>query len=157
MCKHKRWIFCVATNTIQMQTLKCLGLCKNHANNSNNNNDGLYFHRSRVRVIFIEDHIPIRRDRSLLLGRQTSKWSLWEVVFHENNSIITCLKLWSAVLNKLVEPFHLSTQCSTDGVQVHTQLSLMSKGWSLKWFLLVYCLKIEEITLILSFQFWKFI
>ena len=29
--------------------------------------------------------IPIRPDRSLLLGRQTSKWSLWEVVFHENN------------------------------------------------------------------------
>ena len=23
---------------------------------------------------------------SLLLGRQTSKWSLWDLVFHENNS-----------------------------------------------------------------------
>ena len=36
----------------------------------------------------MEDHIPIRPDRSLLLGKQTSnsKWSLWDVVFHENNS-----------------------------------------------------------------------
>ena len=34
----------------------------------------------------MEDHIPIRPDRSLLLVRQTSKWSLWDVVFHENNS-----------------------------------------------------------------------
>ena len=33
----------------------------------------------------MEDHIPIRPDRSLLIGRQTSKWSLWDVVFHENN------------------------------------------------------------------------
>ena len=32
----------------------------------------------------MEDHIPIRPDRSLLLGRQTSKWSLWDVVVHEN-------------------------------------------------------------------------
>ena len=38
------------------------------------------------RVIFMDDHIPIRPDRSLLFGRQTSKWSLWEVDFHENNS-----------------------------------------------------------------------
>ena len=29
-------------------------------------------HKSRTRVIFMEDHIPIRSDRSLLLGRQTS-------------------------------------------------------------------------------------
>ena len=42
------------------------------------------------RVIFIEDHIPIRPDRSLLLGRQTSKWSFWDVVFHENNSTRLC-------------------------------------------------------------------
>ena len=35
----------------------------------------------------MKDHIPIRPDRSLLLGRQTSKWSLWDVVFHENNTI----------------------------------------------------------------------
>ena len=40
---------------------------------------------------FMEDHIPIRPDRSLLLGRQTSKWSLWDVVFHENNSIFIIL------------------------------------------------------------------
>ena len=39
------------------------------------------------RVIFIVDHIPIRSDRSLLLGSQTSKWSFWDVVPHENNSI----------------------------------------------------------------------
>ena len=32
------------------------------------------------RVIFMENHIPIRPDRSLLLGRLTSKWSLWDVV-----------------------------------------------------------------------------
>ena len=31
----------------------------------------------------MEDHIPIRLDKSLLLGRQTSKWSLWNAVFHE--------------------------------------------------------------------------
>ena len=34
----------------------------------------------------MEDHIPIRPDRSLLLGRQASKWSLWDVAFHVNNS-----------------------------------------------------------------------
>ena len=34
----------------------------------------------------MEDHIPIRPDRTLLIGRQTSKWSLWDVVFHENDS-----------------------------------------------------------------------
>ena len=26
----------------------------------------------------MEDHIPIRPDRSLLLGRRTTKWSLWD-------------------------------------------------------------------------------
>ena len=36
----------------------------------------------------MEDHIQIRSDRSLLLGRQTSKLSLWDVDFHENNSIV---------------------------------------------------------------------
>ena len=35
----------------------------------------------------MEDHIPIRPDKSLLLGKQTSKWSLLDVVFKENNSI----------------------------------------------------------------------
>ena len=35
----------------------------------------------------MEDHIPIRPDRSLLLGRQTFKWSLWDCAFHENYSI----------------------------------------------------------------------
>ena len=34
----------------------------------------------------MDDHIPLRPDRSLLLGRQTSKWSLWDVVIHENDS-----------------------------------------------------------------------
>ena len=32
------------------------------------------------RVIFMEDHIPIRPDRSLILSRQASNWSLWDVV-----------------------------------------------------------------------------
>ena len=27
----------------------------------------------------MEDHIQIRPDRSLVVGRQTSKWSLWDV------------------------------------------------------------------------------
>ena len=40
----------------------------------------------------MEDHIPIRPDRSLLLGRQTSKWALWDVVFHENNSSMNHLE-----------------------------------------------------------------
>ena len=35
----------------------------------------------------MEDHIPLRPDRSLLLGRQTFKLSLWDVVFNENDSI----------------------------------------------------------------------
>ena len=34
------------------------------------------------------DHIPIRPDRSLQLGRQTSKWSYWDVVFHKNYSTL---------------------------------------------------------------------
>ena len=33
----------------------------------------------------MEDPIPIKPDRSLLLGRQTSKWSLSDVAFQENN------------------------------------------------------------------------
>ena len=41
--------------------------------------------RVKNRVIFMEDCIPIRTDRSLLLGRLTPKWSLWDVVIHENN------------------------------------------------------------------------
>ena len=41
---------------------------------------------STVRAIFMEDHVPIRPDRSLLFSRQNSKWSLWDVVLHENNS-----------------------------------------------------------------------
>ena len=39
-------------------------------------------------------HIPERPDRSLLKGRQTTRWSLWDVVFHENDSTYyTFLKL----------------------------------------------------------------
>ena len=34
----------------------------------------------------MEDNFPERPDRSLLIGRQTTKWSLWDVVFHENDS-----------------------------------------------------------------------
>ena len=30
-----------------------------------------------IGIIFMEDHIPKRPDRSLLIGRKTSKWSLW--------------------------------------------------------------------------------
>ena len=45
----------------------------------------------------MEDHITIRPDKSLL-GRQTSKWSLWDVVFHENNSISTETETLSIVL-----------------------------------------------------------
>ena len=42
----------------------------------------------------MEDHIPIRPDVNLLLGIQTSKGSLWNVVFHENNSnIFKCDKI----------------------------------------------------------------
>ena len=42
------------------------------------------------------DHDPIRPDRSLLIGRQTYKWSLWDVVFHENNS--TLIKYYYVVV-----------------------------------------------------------
>ena len=35
------------------------------------------------RVIFMKEHIPQRPDRSLLIGRQTSKW---DVVFHGNKN-----------------------------------------------------------------------
>ena len=41
------------------------------------------------RVIFMEDQIPLSSDGSLLFGRQTSKWSIWDVVFHENNFIFS--------------------------------------------------------------------
>ena len=44
------------------------------------------FNLFEYRVSFMEDQIPIRPDRSLLLGRQTSKWSLLGVFFHENDS-----------------------------------------------------------------------
>ena len=40
----------------------------------------------KFRVIFMEDHIPIRLDRGLLFVRQTSKWTLLDVVFHKNYS-----------------------------------------------------------------------
>ena len=33
----------------------------------------------------MQDNIPIRPDRTILIGRQTSKWSLRDVVFDENN------------------------------------------------------------------------
>ena len=33
----------------------------------------------------MEDHILERPDRSILIVRQTSKWSLWDVIFHEND------------------------------------------------------------------------
>ena len=36
------------------------------------------------RVIFLEDHISISPDGSRRLGRQTSKRSFWDVVFHKN-------------------------------------------------------------------------
>ena len=39
----------------------------------------------------MEDNIQIRPERSQLLGRQTSKWSLWDVVFHENNSMFASI------------------------------------------------------------------
>ena len=41
------------------------------------------------RVILREDHIPERPDKSLLISRQTSKWSLRDMVFQENNSNTT--------------------------------------------------------------------
>ena len=40
------------------------------------------------RVILMEDHILIRPDGSLLFGRQTSKLSLWDAVFHEDDSTL---------------------------------------------------------------------
>ena len=43
-------------------------------------------HSLICRIIFIEDHIRTRLYKSLLPGRQTSRWSFWHVVFHENNS-----------------------------------------------------------------------
>ena len=36
----------------------------------------------------MEDNIPERPYRSLLLDSQTYKWSLWDVVFHENDSFL---------------------------------------------------------------------
>ena len=42
----------------------------------------------------MEDHIPLRPDRSLLLGRQTSKWTLWNVAFHENNAFEKKRGIW---------------------------------------------------------------
>ena len=41
----------------------------------------------------MEDHIPKRPDRSLLLGRQTSKRSVWDVVLHENDSAIVLSRI----------------------------------------------------------------
>ena len=40
----------------------------------------VYLIECRIRVIFMEDHIQWSPDRSLLKGRHTSKWSLWDVV-----------------------------------------------------------------------------
>ena len=45
----------------------------------------IYFNYIKVRVISWKNTIPVSPDRILLLVRQTSKWSLWDVVFHENN------------------------------------------------------------------------
>ena len=42
----------------------------------------------------MEEHFPIRPDRSQLLGRQTFDWSLWDVVFHENNSTGNLTKIY---------------------------------------------------------------
>ena len=54
--------------------------------NSGLNDDHMEDINNISRVIFMEDHIPIRLDRTLLLGRQTSRWFLWEMDFQENNS-----------------------------------------------------------------------
>ena len=43
----------------------------------------------------MEEHIPIRPDRSLLLGRQASKWSLWDMVFHEKKTPIMNDSIWN--------------------------------------------------------------
>ena len=43
---------------------------------------------SLCRVIFMEDLIRLRTDRSILIGKQSSKWSLLNVVFHENKTIL---------------------------------------------------------------------
>ena len=42
--------------------------------NSGLNDDHMEDINNISRVIFMEDHIPIRLDRTLLLGRQTSRW-----------------------------------------------------------------------------------
>ena len=54
----------------------------------------VYQIKYRSSVIFMEDHNPVRPDRCLLLGRQTSKWSLLDVVFHENNSTGNLTKIY---------------------------------------------------------------
>ena len=44
-----------------------------------------YFVQTNVyglRVIFMDDHIPIRPDRSLLFGRQTSEWFSMKITQH---------------------------------------------------------------------------
>ena len=52
-----------------------------------------------IRVIFMEDYIQIRPDRCLLLGRQTSKQSSWDLVFHENDSKLTFTKKYLKMVN----------------------------------------------------------
>ena len=51
----------------------------------------------------MEYHIPIRPDRSLLLGRHFSKWSLWDVVFHENNLLHIHAFPNKAILTQIID------------------------------------------------------
>ena len=55
----------------------------------------------------MEDHIQLKPDRVQLLGRQTYKWPLWDVVFHGNTST---LKEMDFLVCKILR-LYLSSAC----------------------------------------------
>ena len=64
----------------------------------------------------MEDHVPIRPDRSLLIDRNTSKWSLWDVVIHENYSkfigVSRTLLTWRYQLHSI--SFYWFSSCNSN-------------------------------------------
>ena len=61
-----------------------LFICENQLKLSHSLSSDFFIKINSNRVIFMEDHIPMRPDKSKLLGSQTSKWSL-------------CYGMWSSM------------------------------------------------------------
>ena len=70
----------------------------------------------------VEDHITQIPERP---ARQTSKWSLWDVVFHENDSLVIKFNKYDFVFRSLMVVILLYT---TPGVNMVFSGHFLRKG-----------------------------